>query len=112
MEGGESSIDNGVMLPLVSELALFADFRPATAALDNLVGAGGLGLFEDPALQLTVSNYGRAVDVHNEIQAELVQFQLNQLRPHLSLGMKTSEEVHKKACCEVQQAQSKTVNVI
>jgi len=35
----------------------------------------------------------------------------NQLRPHLSLGMKTPEEVHKKACCEVQQAQSKTVNV-
>ena len=35
----------------------------------------------------------------------------NQLRPHLSLDMKTPEEVHKKACCEVQQAQSKTVNV-
>jgi len=35
----------------------------------------------------------------------------NQLRPHLSLGMKTPEEVHKKACCEMQQAQSKTVNV-
>jgi len=35
----------------------------------------------------------------------------NRLRPHLSLGMKTPEEVHKKAYCEVQQAQSKTVNV-
>jgi putative transposase len=35
----------------------------------------------------------------------------NKLRPHLSLGMKTPEEVHKKACCKWQQAQSKTVNV-
>jgi len=35
----------------------------------------------------------------------------NQLRPHLSLGMKTPEAVHKKACREMQQAQSKTVNV-
>ena len=35
----------------------------------------------------------------------------NQLRPHLSLGMRTPEEVHKKACCEMQQAQSKTVNL-
>jgi hypothetical protein len=36
----------------------------------------------------------------------------NQLRSHLSLGMKTLEEVHKKACCEVQQAQSKSANVL
>lgn len=35
----------------------------------------------------------------------------NQLRPHLSLGMKTPEEVHKKACRKMRQAQSKTVNV-
>ncbi len=45
-----------------------------------------------------------------ELVAESVDA-YNQLRPHLSLGMKTPEEVHKKACCEVQQAQSKTVNV-
>jgi len=29
----------------------------------------------------------------------------------LSLGMKTPEEVHNKACYEMQQAQSKTINV-
>ncbi len=65
------------VLPLLSELAVFADFRPATAALDNLLGAGGLGLFEDTGLQLAVSNYGRAIDRHKEIQNELVEFQLN-----------------------------------
>lgn len=46
-------------------------------ALDNLVGAGGLGLFEDTGLQWAVSNYGRAIDRHKEIQNELVEFQLN-----------------------------------
>jgi len=45
-----------------------------------------------------------------ELVAESVDA-YNQLRPHLNLGMKTPEEVHKKACCEVQQAQSKPVNV-
>jgi len=35
----------------------------------------------------------------------------NRLRPHLSLGMKTSEEVHKKAGCNLQPASSITVNL-
>jgi putative transposase len=35
----------------------------------------------------------------------------NQLRPHLSLGMKTPEEVHEKASCAWQLAESKPVNV-
>jgi transposase InsO family protein len=35
----------------------------------------------------------------------------NHLRPHLSLGMKTPEEVHKKTSCKVQLASSKSVNV-
>jgi len=63
----ESQTATGAVLPLLSELVLFGDFRPATAALDNLLGAGGLGLFEDSGLQLAVSNYGRAIDRHKEI---------------------------------------------
>ena len=35
----------------------------------------------------------------------------NHLRPHLSLGMKTPEEVHKKTSCETQLASLKPVNV-
>ena len=35
----------------------------------------------------------------------------NYLRPHLSLGMKTPEEVHKKTSCEMQLASLKPVNV-
>ena len=35
----------------------------------------------------------------------------NQLRPHLSLGMRTPEKVHKKASCETQLASFKPVNV-
>ena len=35
----------------------------------------------------------------------------NYLRPHLSLGMKTPEEVHKKTSCETQLASLRTVNV-
>lgn len=35
----------------------------------------------------------------------------NHLRPHLSLGMRTPEEVHKKTSCEVQLASLKPVNV-
>lgn len=35
----------------------------------------------------------------------------NRLRPHLSLGMKTPEEVHKKTSCRTQLASLKTVNV-
>ena len=35
----------------------------------------------------------------------------NRLRPHLSLGMKTPEEVHRKTSCETQLASLKPVNV-
>lgn len=35
----------------------------------------------------------------------------NRLRPHLSLGMKTPEEVHRKASCETQLAPKKPVNL-
>lgn len=35
----------------------------------------------------------------------------NHLRPHLSLGMRTPEEVHKKTSCETQLASLKPVNV-
>jgi len=35
----------------------------------------------------------------------------NRLRPHLSLGMKTPEEVHKKTSCNMQLASLKPVNV-
>jgi len=35
----------------------------------------------------------------------------NRLRPHLSLGMQTPEEAHKKAISEMEMASSKTVNV-
>jgi len=35
----------------------------------------------------------------------------NRLRPHLSLGMQTPEEAHKKAISEMEMASLKTVNV-
>jgi hypothetical protein len=77
IEGDAQGIAADAMLPPLSELTLFSDFRPATAALDNLVGAGGLGLFQDAGLQLAVSKYGQALEDHHVLQAELAQFQLN-----------------------------------
>ncbi|MEM1263250.1 MAG: hypothetical protein AAGH76_12695 [Pseudomonadota bacterium] len=51
--------------------ARFDDYRPATSALDNLVGAGGLALLGSPELQLAISRYRRAIEHHNVIQNEL-----------------------------------------
>lgn len=78
LEGEVSSIEPEYMLSLLGPLTTFTDFRPATAALDNLVGAGGLGLFGDAELQLAVSRYAQAIEDHNALQLELAHFHLDQ----------------------------------
>lgn len=69
---------------LVSKLGYFSDFRPATSALDNLLGAGGLGLIESKELQLAISKYAQNIEAHNALQAELVEFNLLSFIPFLS----------------------------
>lgn len=84
MGQAESSVSSDSMFTLISSLTLFADFRPATAALDNLLGAGGLGLVDDPTVQLAVSRYSQAIADHNVLQVELADYQNNRFHVYLS----------------------------
>lgn len=58
----------------ISILVYFGDFRPTTAALDNLVGAGGLGLLENSELRFAILKYAQSVSDHNLVQAEQADF--------------------------------------
>lgn len=78
LDGEVSSMEPDYVLSLLGPLTTFTDFRPATAALDNLVGAGGLGLFGNTDLQLAVSRYAQAIEDHNALQLELAHFHLDQ----------------------------------
>lgn len=59
-------------------------FVPATAAMSNLIGAGGLGLIKDPALRLKVTEYAQSVESFNSFAADLSSFQLREMRPALA----------------------------
>lgn len=74
MEDSDTIESTGSIQAQLSKLTRFSDFRPATAALDNLVGAGGFGLLDNPELQLAVSKYSQAIDDHNVLQVELADF--------------------------------------
>jgi len=76
-EAGSPQAADSILL-LISELTTFSDFRPASAALDNLVGAGGLGLIENSDVQLAVSRYSQAISDHNVLQSELASYQINE----------------------------------
>lgn len=56
-------------------------FVPATAAMSNLVSAGGLGLIQDPALRLKVTEYAQSVESFNSFTADLRDCQLRDMRP-------------------------------
>jgi transposase InsO family protein len=49
-----------------------------------------------------LENWGLTTDLKALVAESINTY--NRIRPHLSLGMKTPEEVHKKACCEWQPA--------
>ena len=68
----------------VSRLGFYSEFRPATSALNNLFGAGGLGLIESKERQLAISRYAQSIEDHNVLQAELVKFNLLSFVPFLS----------------------------
>jgi hypothetical protein len=84
MEDADPEASNERIRALISELTYFDDFRPATSALDNLVGAGGLGLLDNAELQLAVSKYAQAIDDHNVLQVELADFFWQELIVFLS----------------------------
>ncbi|MEM8983709.1 MAG: hypothetical protein AAGC71_11825 [Pseudomonadota bacterium] len=67
----EPVADSDAILRLTRRVARFDDYRPATSALDNLVGAGGLALLDSSELQLAISNYRQAIEHHNVLQNEL-----------------------------------------
>ena len=69
---------------LVSELTFIDDFRPATSSMDNLLGAGGLGLLDNTELQLAVSHYGQSLYNHNTLQDELLELFFGIFIPFLS----------------------------
>lgn len=58
-------------------------FVPATAAMSNLMGAGGLGLLRDTGLRLRVTEYAQSVESFNSYAADLSGFQLREMRPTL-----------------------------
>lgn len=68
----------------ISRLGFYSEFRPATSALNNLLGAGGLGLIESKELQLAISRYAQSIEDHNTLQTELVEFNLLSFAPFLS----------------------------
>lgn len=78
---------------LVLEIQYFDTYQAATAALDNIIGAGGLGRLEDPQLQLAISKYSQAVQNHNVVQEELADLVVNDFTvffadriPYLAIG--------------------------
>lgn len=68
----------------ISILFWYDDFRPATSALDDLVGSGGFRMLENSDLRLAVLKYAHSIDVHNSVQAEQVKFLLQSFIPYLS----------------------------
>ena len=84
MQDIDSADSSFSMQEQISKLGFFNDFRPATSALDNLIGAGGLGLLESTELQLAVSKYAQSISDHNVVQAEVVEFSLRSFHPFLS----------------------------
>jgi hypothetical protein len=68
----------------IAEIIYFSDFRPSTAALDNLVAAGELGLLDSAELQLAISAYARAIDDQRMVETELANFMLGDFYPYLS----------------------------
>ena len=59
-------------------------FVPATAAMSNLIGAGGLGLIDDPAVRVKVTEYAQSVESFNSFAADFSNFQVREMRPALS----------------------------
>ncbi|MFK7955730.1 MAG: hypothetical protein AB8B96_06505 [Lysobacterales bacterium] len=83
-KGPLSDAARETLLQRISRFSYISDYRPATAALDNLVGAGGLGQFDNASLQLAVSSYSQAIQNHNVLQSELTDFFFHELVPYLS----------------------------
>lgn len=84
LQSEPSAESSASLKSLTSKLGYFQDFRPATSALDNLIGAGGMGLLESVELQHAVSKYAQSLKYHNVVQAELVDYCLNTFFPFLS----------------------------
>jgi hypothetical protein len=78
---------------LVLEIQYFDTYQVATSALDNIIGAGGLGHLQDPQLQLAISKYSQAAQYHNSLQEELADLVVNDFTvffaeriPYLAIG--------------------------
>lgn len=84
LQESQSAESMMLMRKHVSRLGFYSDFRPATSALNNLLGAGGLGLIKSKELQLAISRYAQSIEDHNILQAELVEFNLLSFVPFLS----------------------------
>lgn len=80
----ESADNSASIQAKLSAFVYIADFRPATSALDNLVGGGGLGLIESAELQLAISRYAQKLSDHNVLQAELAELFFQHLIPFIS----------------------------
>ena len=76
---------------LFNSIVFFSGYRPATAALENILGAGGLQLLDDTELQLAVSRYAQAIDNHNMLQAEHADFFRTEFDAALSAWIPYSE---------------------
>jgi hypothetical protein len=66
-----------------ASLLFYEVFVPGTAALDNLLGGGGLGLLDDPAVRLELARYSQSLGMFDSYSDDLISFQTNRVRPAL-----------------------------
>lgn len=68
----------------ISILVWYDEFSPATSALDDLVGSGGLRMLENSDLRLAILRYAQSIEDHNSVQADQVNFFFESFAPYLS----------------------------
>ena len=74
IQGRRADVSADSILEQMRILSFFSDFRPATSALDNLIGSGGFNLIDNPKLRLAILKYAQGVDDHNALQSEQADF--------------------------------------
>ena len=83
IQGGRADASADVILEQLRILGFFSDFRPATSALNNLVGSGGFNLIDSSELRLAILKYAQGIDDHNVLQGEQTDFFLQTFVPVL-----------------------------
>jgi hypothetical protein len=79
-----SSARDDSLVSAAERLVAHNYFVPATAAMSNLMGAGGLGLIRDSSLRMKVTEYAQSIEAFSSFATDFSNFQLREMRPALS----------------------------